>query len=228
MKQHFHRELHEYEFLMFLTFLSKKNSLYFECTMMNIDNIEIEESIPRIKFACNASACRGACCTLPGGLGAPLLDAELAEIDAALPIVEPMLPAEHLEVIQKHGRYEGRSGSYTTMCINHCACVFVFYDDGIAKCAFERAYFENKLSWRKPISCQLFPIRVDNGWTQRLRYEQLAECNPAIDNGIDNNIYLNDFLKDALIRAYGERWYQQFKEVCEWHRSQGGKFLFNQ
>jgi hypothetical protein len=196
--------------------------------MISIDNIQIEESIPRIKFACNVGACRGACCTLPGGLGAPLLDEELAEIDKALPIVETMLPNEHRDVIYQHGKYEGTSGSYTTMCINHCACVFVLYENGIAKCAFEKAYFEKKLSWRKPISCQLFPIRVDSGWMQRLRYEQVSECDPAIETGINQTIFLNDFLKDALTRAYGERWYQQFKEVCEWHRSQGNKFLFNQ
>jgi len=196
--------------------------------MISIDNIQIDESLPRIKFACNVSACRGACCTLPGGLGAPLLDEELAEIDKALPLVEAILPMKHREVIYQYGKYEGTSGSYTTRCINHGACVFVLYENGIAKCAFEKAYFEHTLAWRKPISCQLFPLRADSGWTRQLRYEQISECNPAIDHGVEQNIFLNDFLKDALIRAYGERWYQQFKEVCEWHRSQGNKFLFNQ
>ncbi len=128
--------------------------------MLEIRQTIIDDNIPHIKFACNLSVCKGACCTLAGGTGAPLLDDELEQIENAFPLVKSLLPKEHLEFIKQFGLYEGESGFYTTMCFNNRACVFVFYEEGIARCAFEKAFKAGKLKWRKPISCHLFPIRV--------------------------------------------------------------------
>jgi len=178
----------------------------------------IDDTIPRIKFACNISACKGACCTLAGGTGAPLLDDELEQIEQAFPIIKSLLPKEHLESIAQYGLYEGRPGSYTTMCFNNRACVFVLYEDGIARCAFEKAFGEGKLKWKKPISCHLFPIRVSRDVPDRLHYERIAECDFAIDRGENENILLSDFLKEPLIRAYGLTWYEELRRLCDWER----------
>jgi hypothetical protein len=189
-----------------------------ERKMLEIRQTIIDDTIPRIKFACNLSACKGACCTLAGGTGAPLLDDELEQIEHAFPIIKSSLPKEHLESIAQYGLYEGIPGSYTTMCFNNRACVFVLYEDGIARCAFEKAFGDGKLKWKKPISCHLFPIRVSRGVPEQLRYERIIECDFAIDRGENENILLSDFLKEPLIRAYGLTWYEDFQLTSNWER----------
>jgi hypothetical protein len=186
--------------------------------MLEIQQAIIDETIPRVKFACNISACKGSCCTLAGGTGAPLLDDELEQIERAFPIIKSSLPREHLESIAHFGLYEGKPGSYTTMCFNTRACVFVLYEDGIARCAFEKAFREGNLKWKKPVSCHLFPIRVSRDVPKRLRYERIAECSPAIDRGENENIFLSNFLKEPLIRIFGLVWYENFQNMCEWEQ----------
>lgn len=182
--------------------------------MVEVRQTLIDDPVARVKFACDLLACKGACCTLPGGKGAPLLDSELQQLENAFPIVRSYLSKEHLAAIAQNGLYEGKPGSYTTLCFNNRACVFVLYEAGIAHCAFEKAFSEGKLKWRKPLSCHLFPVRVDHGLTERLRYEQIAECEPASKRGEQEQIFLSDFLREALLRAYGQEWYQDFLSAC--------------
>jgi len=186
--------------------------------MIEIQQTFIDETIPRIKFACNLSACKGSCCTLAGGTGAPLFDIEREHIQRAFPIIKSSLPKEHLEVIAQYGLYEGMPGSYTTMCYNNHACVFVFYEDGIARCAFEKGFEEGVLNWKKPISCHLFPIRVNRGLSDHLRYERIAECDDALCRGEHESIFLSTFLKEPLIRAFGLAWYEEFQLACDRER----------
>jgi hypothetical protein len=183
--------------------------------MFEIRQAVVDDRIAHIKFACDIKACKGACCTLPGGKGAPLLDSETRNIEEAYPIVKSMLPKEHLEAIARSGLHEGEPGSYTTTCYDNRACVFVFYEAGIARCAFERAFGEGKSQWRKPLSCHLFPIRIDDDTPKRLRYEWRGECEPALKRGSEERIFLADFLRDALIRTYGKEWYEEFVKACE-------------
>ena len=110
--------------------------------MFEVRQAIVEESITRIKFACDLLACKGACCTLPGGKGAPLLDIEIRQLEQAFLVVRPSLPQEHLETIATRGLYEGGPGNYATSCFNNRACVFVIYESGIAQCAFEKAFWE--------------------------------------------------------------------------------------
>jgi hypothetical protein len=190
--------------------------------MLEIRKTIIDEAIPHVKFACNVSACKGACCTLAGGTGAPLLDEEREQIDRAFPVIRSSLPQEHLNTIARRGLYDGESGSYTTICYNNRACVFVLYENGIARCAFEKAFHEGTLKWRKPLSCHLFPIRVSRGVSELLRYERLAECVDALVRGENEKIYLSTFLKEPLIRAYGSAWYEDFQLTCNWERNEYG------
>jgi hypothetical protein len=186
--------------------------------MLEIRHKIIDDIIPRIKFACNTSACKGACCTLAGGTGAPLLDNELEQIEKAFPIIKSSLPKEHLESIEQFGLFDGSSGSYTTTCFNNRACVFVLYENGIARCSFEKAFREEKLKWQKPISCHLFPIRVSRFEPEHVRYEQILECDTAIKRGEVENIYLSDFLKEPLVREFGLPWYDNFQLACDRER----------
>ncbi len=157
---------------------------------------------------------------MPGPKGAPLLPQETREIEMAFPVIRKYLSDEHIRTIDEHGLVERSGGEITTTCYDNRACVFVMYEQGIAKCAFETAYWKNEIGWRKPISCHLFPIRVDRGFLDHLRYQSIPECAPAVDRGRKENIFLSDFLKDSLTRLYGEEWYREFARACASQRTE--------
>lgn len=183
--------------------------------MIIVDGIEIDQQVVDARFACDLSQCKGACCTLHGGSGAPLLDEELNEIAKALPIVEKYLSVEHKEEIKKSGYAEKIGDHFSTVCYDHRACVFVYYDDGTAHCTFEKAFLAGELSWRKPLSCHLFPVRVSADPSVRLRFEYISECSAALDRGKSQNTPLPVFLRDALTRLYGKEWYHRFLDLSK-------------
>jgi hypothetical protein len=178
--------------------------------MYVVEDMTIESTIAVTRFACDLVRCKGACCTMPGPNGAPLQDQETEEIRSAFPIVRKYLSNEHIECIEKEGLFQRSTVGATTTCYENHACVFVTYDGAIAKCAFERAYFNREISWRKPLSCHLFPIRVDHGFQLHLRYESIPECDPALELGRTNRVLLTDFLGESLKRAFGKQWYSEF------------------
>ena len=181
--------------------------------MFLIGEATVDGEIAHARFACDLVECKGACCTLPGGRGAPLDDAELAELERALPVVRKYLSAEHLEVIRRSGIVEGIPGSYATTCVGHRDCVFVFREDGIARCSLEKAFLAGETTWRKPVSCHLFPVRAPSG--KHLRYEKIAECEGGRRKGKTLDVPLYEFLKDALVRKFGSAWYDEFYKRCK-------------
>ena len=172
-----------------------------------IENVAVDGSLVERKFACDLLKCKGACCSLPGGRGAPLLDSEIPEMEAVLPEVLPLLSEEKRRVIEKSGFYEGPRGDYATTCVDDEDCVFVYRENGIAKCAIERAFNDGKTGFRKPISCHLYPIRINRFGGDILRYHEIAECKPAVKKGESENVGVIEFLKIPLTRMYGEEWY---------------------
>ena len=170
--------------------------------MYLIGEIAVDPSVTGTKFACDLNACKGACCTFPGGRGAPLNDEEILEIERLYPVIKQYLPSEHLSVIEQHGLVDGEPGNYATQCVDGKACVFVYYEGAIAKCAFERAYVEQKTSWQKPLSCHLFPVRIRKDGKE-IHYEYFSECHPALDRGEKENITLSKFVSAPLERAFG-------------------------
>jgi hypothetical protein len=183
--------------------------------MMIIDEVLVEEPVVRSHFLCDLQQCKGACCTLAGAKGAPLEDEEIFEIENVLPYAKRFLSPRSIEVIERNGWYEGVKGYYTTQCIEHHECVFVFYEDGIARCSIEKAYDEGLTKWRKPISCHLFPLRLTHEVRPRLYYEEIPECSPAVKQGNVQRVPVSTFVKEALVRKFGERWYEQFSKEVE-------------
>ena len=183
-----------------------ENKLYF------VDNVIVNREISDAHFCCDLSKCKGACCTLESEFGAPLRRDEVEKIANVIPEVLEYLSPEHREVLSK-GFFEIKYEEYLVKSINNRACVFAYFDDGIAKCAIEKAYFEKKTSYRKPISCHLFPIRVSSFGTDVLRYERFSECAPALENGKKQNVTIMDFCKESLVRFYGIEWFNKMKKV---------------
>jgi|YNPMSStandDraft_1061717.scaffolds.fasta_scaffold15346_3 hypothetical protein len=177
--------------------------------MIEVKGILIREEIFQTRFVCDLNKCKGACCTLDSQFGAPLNRSELQVIAEVLSRVLDYLPEEHKDKILKEGFYDDYEGEYLTKTIDNKACVFVYYDENkIAKCSFEKAYFDGKIEFRKPISCHLFPIRVARFGGDILRYERFKECEPALEKGKSDGNTIFEFCKDALIRAYGKEWYE--------------------
>jgi len=182
--------------------------------MFVIGEAVIDDTVGHISFCCDLRACKGACCCISGGRGAPLEDEEVREIEKAYPIVKHYLSEKSIQTIETSGLVDGRPGDYATACVDQQECVFVYLDEGIAKCSFERAWQEGNISWRKPVSCHLFPIRVHTMGRDFLRYVEIEECAAGRKRGTAENVKLIKFLKDPLIRRYGEAWYDEFLAAC--------------
>lgn len=125
----------------------------------------------------------------------------------------PMLPERNRDSIKKDGFFEQKSGELLTRSIDNKDCVFVYYDNNIAKCAIEKAFFEGKIDFRKPISCHLFPIRISQFGGDIVRYEKFFECAPALKLGEEKQITVAEFCKDSLERLYGKEWYKSLTEL---------------
>jgi len=182
--------------------------------MFAVGNILISDDLLRAPFACNLGGCHGACCVV-GDSGAPVEDEERAELEAVLPIVRNRLRPEALAVIAQKGVWEETSpGQWATTCVGDAECVFVTYDGPVAKCAIQAAYHEGKTSFAKPVSCHLYPIRIERlGEYDAINYEQVEICRPGVKHGIRTETELADFLREPLVRKYGEAWYTEFTEV---------------
>ena len=174
-----------------------------------INDVLVRDEIVEIPFSCDLKKCKGACCTLDSELGAPIKKEEVEEIENILPIVREYLDKRNNKEIENRGFYEIKDGELLINSINNKDCVFSYWQNDVAKCAIERAYFDGKIQYRKPISCHLFPIRVSDFGGDVLRYEKFSECAPALENGKRDNVTIAEFCKDSLIRLYGEQWYNK-------------------
>jgi hypothetical protein len=179
---------------------------------------EIEAGIVDVHFGCDLHICKGACCTMKGAIGAPILAHEIAQLDHAYSVVAKYLPERAIEVIDKKGVWQKESdGSLTIPTIDHADCVFVTYEGDIALCAIEKAYRAGEIEdFPKPISCALFPIRIypekrQNTWF--ICYEEIPECKGGRVRGKREDILLLDFLEMPMVRALGESRLQQLRKL---------------
>jgi hypothetical protein len=179
--------------------------------MLIIGEVLVEEAVATERFACDLARCRGACCTLEGARGAPLLDEEKAMVEQALPAVSKYLSGESLAAIRRKGPVEGYRGNYATTCIGERDCVFVMYDGDVAKCSIEHAFNRGEVSWRKPVSCHLFPLRYSGSAPGLLRYESIPECSAGRERGAEEGTGLREFVREALLRRFGAPWVDEME-----------------
>jgi len=175
----------------------------------SVNGVLVNSEIATTKFTCDLSKCKGGCCTLESEFGAPLRMEEISFITDSLPEVLPFLPPLHRDIIEKEGFYELKNEELLTRSVDNRSCVFVYFEDDIAFCAIEKAYFQKKVFFRKPISCHLFPIRITELGGDILRYERFSGCKYALEKGNETNSTILEFCKDSLVRKYGENWYAQ-------------------
>ncbi len=188
--------------------------------MILIEEVLITDDIAQKSFACDLDACKGACCSA-GDFGAPLEEEEISTIEALMPILRDYLSKESLEAIDKQGiapYYDGMKKQGTAL-KSSGACVFLFNDDsGISWCLFEKLFREKTISFHKPISCHLYPIRIEtNPQTgfQNMYYDVWDICAPALKKGDKESTPLYSFAKDAIVRKYGIEFYERLAQIAK-------------
>ena len=185
--------------------------------MYIIDKTYISDDIVDEFFVCDLEKCKGACC-VEGDLGAPLEDHELSILEAVMDKVRPYLTPEGIDAIEKQGAFvRDFEGDFSTPTIGGKECAYAFYDErGILKCGIEAAYRDGKIDFQKPISCHIYPIRISKlNDEEALNYSQWHICSPACKLGAMLSQPIYKFLKEALIRKYGEDWYAELERQVE-------------
>lgn len=180
----------------------------------DVDGVLVNKDIKDIKFTCDLNACKGACCTMESEYGAPVDDEEISIIDKYLDQITEKLSAPNQRIIREDGYWEEKDGELMISSVNNRDCVFAVREKGIAKCMIEKMYFNGEIDFRKPVSCHLFPIRISDFGGPILRFEEYDECRPALKKGVVTGISTLEFCKDALIRKYGESWYNKLVELA--------------
>ena len=194
-----------------------------EMPMIQIDDTIISIDCLSEKFCCDLDACAGTCC-IEGDAGAPVDLDEVEELEAALPVVWNDLSASAQTVIDKQGVvYTDEEGDLVTSIVNGKDCVFTCYDEkGCCFCALEKAYRAGKTNFYKPLSCHLYPIRLKKiGDMTALNYHRWDVCKAAVCKGEQLNLPVYRFLKEPLIRCFGQAWYDELEKAVEELKEQG-------
>ena len=184
--------------------------------MIQIEDVVVSSDILTEKFCCNLEACGGACC-IEGDAGAPVEDEEVAELEKVVPVVWDSLTEAAKETIRRQGVvYRDRDGDLVTSIVGDKDCVFTCRDaDGKCYCDIERAYREGRCSFYKPVSCHLYPIRIEryNTYTA-VNYHRWDVCKGAVVLGKMKDLAVYQFLKEPLVRKFGTEWYAELEECA--------------
>jgi hypothetical protein len=186
------------------------------CGMFQIGKTIVSEDILEKEFVCNLSACKGACC-VDGDAGAPLSQEEILIMESIFPKVKPFLRKEGIDAIEAQGTWtNGKEGDLETPLVDDKDCAYVIYDGATALCGIEQAYNQGVIDWKKPVSCHLYPIRVKD-FTEfaAVNYDKWEICDDACSLGKELEVPVYKFVKEALIRRFGEDWYLELEKVAE-------------
>ncbi|GAA4782576.1 DUF3109 family protein [Olivibacter ginsenosidimutans] len=185
--------------------------------MIEVGAVLVSEELIQEYFVCNLNQCKGACC-VEGDSGAPLDREELAILNEIYPKVKPFMTAKGIATIEETGTHViDMDGDLTTPCVDgNKECAYVTWENGITKCAIELAYQRGLIHWRKPISCHLYPIRITKyPEFDVLHYDRWHICRDACSFGRELKVPVYSFLKEPLIRKYGEDWYHELVEATK-------------
>ena len=177
----------------------------------------LSEDLFEKQFICDLNKCKGACC-VEGEFGAPLTVDEIEILKKELPNILPYLTPQAQKELKARGVFEKDSeGDLVTTCLPTGECNFSYRDEkGVLSCGIEQAWKKGKTTFQKPISCHLYPIRISKvGHYDALNYHKWDICKPACALGKKNKMPVYKFLKGALIRKYGEAWYEELELIAD-------------
>lgn len=188
--------------------------------MIIIQDKLVSDDVFDVNFICNLSACKGACC-VQGDMGAPLEREELMKLDEIYPTVKKYLTLEGQNVIETQGYFvKEKDGNLYTPLIEGEACAYIQFDEaGIAKCGIEMAYLNGETDFKKPISCHLYPIRITSlpeDSFEAINYDVWDICSAACKLGDQEKVPVYRFLKEPLIRKYGEDFFEELDHAFQY------------
>lgn len=177
------------------------------------------------KFVCDLNACKGACC-IEGDAGAPLSFEEVSILEDDLENIKPFMRSEGIAAVEDKGVfYMDQDNEPVTTLVNDKECAFVFFDEnGITKCAIEKANKEGKTDFKKPISCHLYPIRVKQfNEYQAINYDSWSICSEACTLGESLSVPVYKFLQEPLTKAFGLDFFKELELVAKEFKEQKGE-----
>ena len=198
-----------------------------ELHIMQIGDVLVSPDIITEYFCCDLSKCKGVCC-VEGDAGAPVTLDEVGAMEDNLDAGWSELSASAQSVIDKQGvAYTDNDGDLVTSIVGKKDCVFTCYHDiqdfnsgetipNCCLCAFERAFRAGRIKWCKPVSCALYPIREKkfNMGLVGINYNRWDVCHDAVALGRKLGIRVYQFLKEPLVRRFGEAWYKELEEAA--------------
>lgn len=189
--------------------------------MLRIENTIFSLDILEKQFVCDLPRCLGNCCRY-GDAGAPLGKGEDRILKKIRPAVQHYLRKEGIKSINEQGTsVRDRDGDIVTPLIDGKECAYTIIEDNIYKCGIEKAYLEGKVSFKKPLSCHLFPVRIKRfSDIIAVNYDAQPVCSSARSKGQSEGVYVYEFLKEPLIRALGEKMYMELCVAAEELRKQ--------
>ncbi len=185
--------------------------------MFQLGKTIISEDILDREFVCNLNACKGACC-VEGEAGAPVTTEETTILKEIFPKIKVFLRKEGVKAIEKQGTFTTNPiGEFETTLVKGKECAYAIFDENnIAKCGIEAAFIAGKIDFQKPISCHLYPIRIQEYKSlTAINYHSWPICDTACELGKKLKIPTYQFVKDALVRKFGQSWYDDLDKVAK-------------
>ena len=192
--------------------------------MIIVQDKLVSDDVVEANFICNLAACKGACCW-EGDYGAPVEESELSILDAIYEDVKPFLSPAGIAAIEAQGKHAWYNGmGHGTPLIDGGPCAYLTVDAlGIASCGIERAFYAGATDFKKPISCHLYPIRIahfDATGTEALNYDRWEICSAACELGDREKVPVYKFLKEAIVRKFGEDFYEELDGAAEFMKQE--------
>jgi hypothetical protein len=187
------------------------------CEMLSIENTLVSDELISENFVCNISKCKGECC-VAGEAGAPLEAEETTYLQKNYVKIKPFLNAKGIKSIEEQGVFvKGADGDFETPLVKGEECAYtVFSDTGVASCGIENAYKQGVIDFQKPISCHLYPVRVQSYEKMvAVNYHSWSVCSDACSFGNALKIPVYQFVKAALIRKFGQAWFDALEAYAK-------------
>jgi hypothetical protein len=182
--------------------------------MIILENTLVSDDLKEVLFVCDVEKCKGACC-VEGDAGAPLAEMEISLLEDHMEDIAPFMVPEGISEVKKNGVFDyDPDGNFVTPLVHGKECVFVYFEDGIARCAIEKAFMEKRIPFAKPVSCHLYPVRITkSNIHDAVNYHKWHICKTALARGNKEKMPLYQFLEGALIRKYGRSWYNKLAKL---------------
>ncbi len=182
---------------------------------MIVEHVILSDELKKVFFRCPLHLCLGACC-VEGDAGAPLTEEEISIIEDLTETILPLMDEEGKTVMHNTGSFDyDMAGKLVTPLKPNEECIYLIWENGHTICVFEKLFNQGLISFQKPISCHLYPIRVvAEGAFDKLLLHRWRICEPAFTTGHDEGVPLLRFTAAALIRAYGRAWYERMMIQC--------------